>query len=517
MRITNKIISQNSVTNINNNKVYEDKLNTQLATGSKISRPSDDPVIAIRALRLRTNLEQVKQYYTKNVPDAESWLDVTESAVSTVTDIVKNMYSDCTKGSVGFDTSEDRNKVLESLKALQKEVYATGDADYAGRFVFSGYRTSTSVSFGETTKQTYSITEQITSDKLDELTYVGIDQLGKLTQTNAEGLGTTERDVTNQQVHRLRLAYDNLSEDTVPVINYYDEDGNPATMTAQLISKNDDTQDAYLSADSAPDGVVYIPETGELILSDDAYDKLMATKDIHGTDINEGEIRVTYEKKEFEKGEVRPEHFFACTSEGIDYNQGYLGHFEEDGTWVDVPSETDNDNQYISYDVGFNQSVRVNTLANELFSPDLSRDIDDLVHSIEDVIAMEENMTTLKNMLESDPENTDLQERYDAAEKANTFLNDKMQKLFEHSITKMQKHLDKANSALTEVGNRSSRVELVSNRLAKQQTNFKTLASENEDIDMTEVAVDLASVELAYQAALMATGKISQTTLLNYL
>ena len=87
MRITNKIISNNSVTNINRNKVLEDKINTQLSTGSKINRPSDDPVVAIRALRLRTNLSQVNQYYKKNVPDAESWLDITESAITTVVDI----------------------------------------------------------------------------------------------------------------------------------------------------------------------------------------------------------------------------------------------------------------------------------------------------------------------------------------------------------------------------------------------------------------------------------------------
>ena len=92
MRITNKIISNNSVTNINRNKVLEDKINTQLSTGSKINRPSDDPVVAIRALRLRTNLSQVNKYYKKNVPDAESWLDITESAITTVVDIVSDFY-----------------------------------------------------------------------------------------------------------------------------------------------------------------------------------------------------------------------------------------------------------------------------------------------------------------------------------------------------------------------------------------------------------------------------------------
>lgn len=506
MRITNKIISQNSIANINNNKVLEDKLNTQLATGSRINRPSDDPVVAIRALRLRTNLNQVSQYYTKNIPDAESWLDVTESAVDTVIEIVTDMYSNCTQGAAGFNTPEDRQKVLDNLKALQEEVYATGDADYAGRFVFSGYRTDTSLTFGEKTQKTYMITEQLESADLDEITYVEVGKLDSLTEANAQTLGVTEQTVSTNQVYRLRLAYKDCSGAVAPDIRYYDAAGALQTITPEVISVNDTLRDPYLSAESSVSGAVFIPETGELILSKDRYNQLSGVMDNPATDVNEGEIQVTYQKNEFEKHEIRPEHYFYCQSEGIEYNKGYI-----------TGATDDNSSQYISYDVGFNQNVRVNTLANELFSTDLSRDVSDIVGSIEDVIAMEENICTLEKLLEQDPGNTDLQECLKAANKASTFLNDKMQKLFEGGITKMQSHLKLANSALTANGNRSSRVELVSNRLAKQQTNFKTLASENEDVDVTEVAVNLSSVELAYQAALMATGKISQTTLLNYL
>lgn len=505
MRITNKIISQNSITNINNNKVLENKLNTQLATGSKINRPSDDPVVAIRALRLRTNLNQVSQYYTKNVPDAESWLDITESAISTVIEIVTDMYSNCTQGAAGFNTAEDRDKVLDALKALQEEVYATGDADYAGRFVFTGYRTDTSLTFGVQTDKTYRITEQLTSDSLDELTYVDVADLNTMTEANAETLGTKEQEISTNQVYRLRLAYENCSDTVAPTITYYDTTGAQQTITADIVSKNDPSQNPYLSAETA--GAVYIPETGELILSKANYDNLTAVKDNPATlDVDEGEIRVTYEKSEFAKSDIRPEHYFYCESDGITYNEGYL-----------TGATDDNSNQFISYDVGFNQDVRVNTLASELFSTNLSRDVDDIVTAIEDVQAMEKNISVLEDMLKTDPENQELKDRLAAAKKANTFLTDKMQKLFEKNIANMQGHLDLANTALTATGNRGSRVELVANRLAKQEVNFKTLSSQNEDVDVTEVAVNLSSVELAYQAALMATGKISQTTLLNYL
>ena len=98
-----------------------------------------------------------------------------------------------------------------------------------------------------------------------------------------------------------------------------------------------------------------------------------------------------------------------------------------------------------------------------------------------------------------------------------TYLSDRMQKTFEHGITQMQKHLDTVNQALTQIGSRGQRLDLISNRLGSQQTTFKTLSSENEDVDIAEVAVQLSSAELSYEASLMAIGKIAQTTLLNYL
>ena len=88
MRITNKIMQRNNLSNINTNKVYQDKLSTQMSTQKKVNRPSDDPVVSIRALRLRSNVTEVTQYYSKNIPDAESWLDVTEDALKNLTEII---------------------------------------------------------------------------------------------------------------------------------------------------------------------------------------------------------------------------------------------------------------------------------------------------------------------------------------------------------------------------------------------------------------------------------------------
>ena len=58
---------------------------------------------------------------------------------------------------------------------------------------------------------------------------------------------------------------------------------------------------------------------------------------------------------------------------------------------------------------------------------------------------------------------------------------------------------------------------MIKNRSQNQKTTYETLKSQNEDIDITEVAIQLTSAELTYDAALMAAGKVMQTSLMNFI
>ena len=149
MRMTNKIMQNNSLYNINNNKITRDKLSTMMATQKKITKPSDDPVIAIRALRLRTSVSEMTQFYEKNAPDADSWLDVTAQALKTINDVLTSMGKLANKGDNKHLGSEDLQVLLGQLKSLRDEFYSTGNTDYAGRYIFTGFRTDTPLSLKE--------------------------------------------------------------------------------------------------------------------------------------------------------------------------------------------------------------------------------------------------------------------------------------------------------------------------------------------------------------------------------
>ena len=229
MRITNKIMQNNTLYNINQNKILQDKLNTQITTKKKVTKPSDDPVVAIRSLRLRSNLSQVSQYNEKNIPDAEQWLELTESAVQSTVDVVTSMINEFQRGSKSNLQTSDRAIILESLKQLRDEVYATGDSDFAGRTIFTGYRTDMKLSFTAETTQEYVINEQITNNDIDTQTYVDMGKLTSLNETNFNSADmTTEQDVERYEIHRIRLAYENLDDGMVPTVHQaigYDTDG----------------------------------------------------------------------------------------------------------------------------------------------------------------------------------------------------------------------------------------------------------------------------------------------------
>ena len=549
MRMTNKIMQNNSLYNINNNKELQDKLSTQMSTKKKISRPSDDPVIAIRALRLRSDVSQITQYYSKNAKDAESWLKVTGDALETTAEILKSMAGLCTQGAVKVFDASNVSIVVEQLKELKDEFYSTGNVDYAGRYMFTGYRTDTSLTFIENLPENpndpayrkYSITEQLDASAVDVVNYTQIGNLKGTTKDTYDpttGAAEEEADITNNDIYRIRLSYDNIKADdtnkptittviksdrddsikngTAPVENTLIAPGDIKVISSTVETDTNATPPTMSAQDyvlANPNEAVLIPETGELLIGADLYANKFQTMDA------DTEIRVNYQKDSWKKGDMRPQHYFACSditdpAKEIKYNQA-----EDANGNKYIPCEKIKQN--MEYDVGYNQRICVNTNAHEVFTLDMDRNIDDLEQMLAELKEIEDIKTDLENMLKGMDEGAagynNLKASYAAAEKAHAFIRENAQKMFEGMITKVQKISDFTSLAITDNGTRASRLDLISNRLMTQKSTFETLQSANEDIDVTEVTVQLTSMNYSYQSALLATGKILQNSLMNYI
>lgn len=659
MRITTKMMQSRSLNNLNSNKALQEKLTTQLSTMKKITEPSDDPVIAIRSLKLNSSLNRIDQYYEKNSKDAQSWLQLTESAIKTTTEILTDMRKYIVQAAQGHLEPTDRAAILENLSNFRTEIYATGNADSDGRSIFTGYRTNTPLTFKEDKTESYFITEQWTNSCLDVTTFVRTGDLpsvneGNILSQDANGdfiKNTTEYYVKSYQIPRIRLSYDNLDYDataqqnvdaakinisflsdtellpktqgsndlgvTVSTTSYsmfvsnnaannelvitatpsgsnqgtdykitipaLGTDGTPVVIDANTVAyvnadgqlvieessnKVDPTQNPYKTTtlnftkegdtvtfadqyettltvtdrvssattydeatntysyayekvigDENADKIVYLAETGELLLGTNIQAQLA------GLPIT-SEIRVSYEKTQWKEGDLDPIHYFYC-EKYADADPNLNNYVKNPDKWItyneDKLTNPDSINaqHIITYDIGNNQDIRVNTTADEVFTHDIGRDIDEVISMLNDFITLEDNYDTVKGMIDSgkyDGENLEeLNRKLNALETARTMAKDKVQKSCEGLMTTFDGYIDQTTLAYTDVGSRSSRLKLIDNRLSAQQTNFQELVSENEDADVTDLAIQLSSVELTYEAALSSISYVMKTTLLDFI
>ncbi len=520
MRITNKMMSNSLLYNISGNKRRLNALDEQYSTGLKIQRPSDDPIIAVRALKLRTNLTELTQYTDKNIPDALSWMESTESALRTTSQIVTSLHTFCVQGANDTLNEDDRNSILENMAEYKQQILQEGNANYAGRYLFTGYKTDTSLVFGEDSHDLrYTITEPASFDDIRiEIKITGNLDINELTADNLDDYDFTSR-AEERTIYRLRLSYNNLLSPDDPdnegvaflgipeldeMGNYvYDDDGNmlfdDEYDSSSMEIFTSDMADAYMPED---DAIHFISDTGEVIFGEEFYKSHKDAK-----------FMVQYAKTEFEKNELRPEHYFDCVVEDM--------KIEDEDERLESAIRYINEDQPISYEVNFNQTIKINVQGRDAFQHDCTREIDDIEKAISTVNEVNDKVAYISKLLEDrNLEEEQINQLNKALEILETELKLKdsmMRKTFERGLTEFENQEDVVNEALADIGTRYARLELTENRLKYQKTDFTDLLSSNEDADMVETIVNYNAMETIYNASLSAAATVAQATLLDYL
>lgn len=499
MRITNKMMTNNMLSNINKNKYNMTTLEQQYSTGKKIQRPSDDPIIAVRALKLRTNLSELEQYHEKNIPDAMSWMDVTESALTTVNDILSGINTYCVQGSTDSLTAKDRSAIVQNLSQMRNQIYQEGNTNYAGRYVFTGYKTDTPLIFTEDTDNLqYNITEKFTGNQIQ----IGKKVSGsyKLSDLDADPPVSLEEPPKQTVIYRIQLSYSELDDlNLTGGINYskLGADGLPLPLETinNIQKKTLDDPYAYKPDDNFAN---FIPETGELILSEQVYQELRTAS----------EISMKYTKTNFKNGDLRPEHYFNATLKDLDRPEVEEVEFKKE-------------KQQIQYEINYNQKLTINTEGSDAISHEIGRTIDDILNSVDEVIETENKIAEVNKRLKNESISDEDKSRYEKMlEQLDTELElkkDIMQKHFSKGITVSNKEQDRVNVAVADLGSRYVRLELTENRLSSQKVDFEELLSKNEDADLVDTIIKYNAAQTIYNASLSAASKVVQSTLLDFL
>lgn len=511
MRITNNMMINNTSANINGNKINVNSLNLQMSSQKKIQRPSENPVIAIRALRLRSTLSQIDQYYEKNIPDARAWLEATETALYNMNKIMTDVKEQCVTGTNAYLTAEDRNTILKSLTALKSQLYSEGNADNAGRTVFTGYRTGSQLTFSEDEQATYKITQSLSYNDIEEYDYFS----GSVTipasvaeatdQTKLEEISKDDF-ISKSSYDRIRLAYDDIESLMRSDISVKDESGNPVIGFQVRTPIYESEQEWEADGKTVKDyEIVVIKNTGEMILGKGISAEF---KSSHAT------IDVTYQKTGFSQGELRPEYYYNCTD--ITDAANPIEYTRYDRTTGKKIYED------INYTVALNQNLTINIQADEVFDMSIQQDVVDMIDAVQRAIDAHDKVDKLKEMKSeakyADPKSQEAMEKWiAAAQKEADYADSNLTKLYSRENGRFDAYMEKLNIAYTEMGTRGDQLEMTEVRISNLQLTQDELKSTNEDKELSDIIIEYTAAFNAYQASLLSASKIEKQTLLDYI
>jgi flagellar hook-associated protein 3 FlgL len=141
-RITNQMISRSVLSDLNDVSNRLSQTQQKMSSGKQITRASDDPYGTSRALTLRSELAGTQQYQ-RNVSEATAWQDVTDSALSTMSDAVQRARELAVQGASDSAGAAARTAAAQEIDQLIESVKQAANASYSGHYVFSGTATST--------------------------------------------------------------------------------------------------------------------------------------------------------------------------------------------------------------------------------------------------------------------------------------------------------------------------------------------------------------------------------------
>lgn len=518
MRVTNTMISNSAKSHILNAKNRLLKYEEQYTSQQKIQRPSDDPVVAVRSLRLRTTYAQIQQYTERNVRDAMEWMDMTEGAMTNAGKVLDSMKALLNQGNCDDLEVDQRNSIVQTLRKNVESIFqGEANQDYSGRYLFSGYRTDTSLLFPSvTTNLQYKITENFSYDSFRNVTSV----IGGASYDADIGEGQSYVDLQAEisTSYRLQLAYKDcaqagdLDENFEPlqgdgdgiegngaiIITCTDQDGNPVTLPTPDVEVMPSTDENARNFNEDGDNrIVYLYDTGEILVGKNVFSAIQEAQ---------ASISIQYLKTNFDKFDIRPEMYFKaeCHDTVADKTIKY----------------SEPKNQTINYEINFSQTIDVNTQARDAFSTDIYRTIDYIEQTVKYVDAVDIKLNEVKKMIDN---STDDAQRATLNSLKSTLEDEKqlrisvMAEAFGMGLTMVDNVQEQLNVALADCGARYKRTELTYDKLLDNRVDTEDKLGENESVSLPDVFINITQADNLYQASLQATSKILGNSLLDYI
>ncbi|GAB7389196.1 flagellar hook-associated protein FlgL [Bacillaceae bacterium] len=142
LRVTQGMLNKQMLANLSNSYRALGKYQDQLASGKKINKPSDDPVVAVRGMYYRSTLMEIEQF-KRNAEQGQSWMELTDEALGQATDVLQRVRELVVQGSNGTFEQSSLDAIAAEIEQLKEHLGEIANTSIAGRYIFAGTDTLT--------------------------------------------------------------------------------------------------------------------------------------------------------------------------------------------------------------------------------------------------------------------------------------------------------------------------------------------------------------------------------------
>jgi flagellar hook-associated protein 3 FlgL len=190
MRVTQSMLTQNMLRNLSQSYSRLGKIQDQLSTGKKITRPSDDPVVAIKGMEYRTNLTEVEQF-KRNFSEAHNWIETSDSALDEATQVLHRIRELVVQASNDTYETSQRQHIAKEISELRDHLVSIANTQVAGKYIFNGSDTlNPPVNLANSTNKVSTNSEQVKIELLKGIQIpVNVDPTKVFTYSSTPGNG----------------------------------------------------------------------------------------------------------------------------------------------------------------------------------------------------------------------------------------------------------------------------------------------------------------------------------------
>ncbi|WEG16568.1 flagellar hook-associated protein FlgL [Alkalihalophilus pseudofirmus] len=394
MRVTQMMLSTSSLKHISQGYNRLANLQDQLATGKRITKASQDPVVAMKGMRYRSQVTEVGQFQ-RNLREVYNWVDSADSALDEATQTVQRIRELATQASNDTYEATQRANIAKEVKQLREHLQSLANTKVSNKYIFNGTNTTN---------------PPIIDDSKMNL---GIAVLNNSAAENLDQYNVTYGGQTFRYVGE-------------------SGDGNRIFQDIRQIGKE--------------------PVFGEEGFEQKAYQLIV-----------EEDGNVTFSEPNKTIGATEP----------------ITKVIRQDDIVVSDRAAVSVNTQTVEIELMKGVTIPVNIDASKVFSTALFGDIIRLEQALENPSLEGKDLTGY--------------------------------------IDDMFGHIDYLVAERAELGARVNRVEMIENRLMEQNVFAKRIMSDNEDVDLERVIIDLTTQESVHRAALAVGARVIQPSLIDFL